>query len=95
VSSRPPPSDPFYYDWPCSLELDGSANFVVTPFYLEGCRRTAETEELALQAAHECIRAFVEGDVGSHENLTKAGPVESRSGRVITITVDISSARKT
>jgi len=90
-----PRSDAFYYDWPCTLEIDGLGNFVVTAFHLEGCRSVSETEELAVEAVHNCIKSFVAGKVGSDAKLAKADPIQALSGRVITIRVDISSPPKT
>ena len=94
MSSRLPPSDTFYYDWPCSLEIDRSGNFVVTAFHLEGCRGVHETKELAVEAVRTCIQSYVAADVGSDDKFTKAEPVEAISARVIGISVNISSPPK-
>ena len=69
MSARLPLSKAYYYDWPCSLELDGSGRFVVTAFHLEGCRGVGETKELAVEAVRKCIRGYVVGDVGSDHKL--------------------------
>ena len=94
MSSRLPRSDSFYYDWPCSLEIDRSGNFVVTAFHLEGCRGVHETKELAVEVVRTCIRGYVAGDIGSDDKLIKAEPIEAISARVIGISVNISSPPK-
>ena len=100
MSPRLPPSDgqqaPLYHDWPCALEIDGLGNFIVTAFHLEGCRGIGATEELAIESVRQCIRAYVVGDFEEDFHQTKADPVlDTVSGRIIEIRVDVSTPAKT
>ena len=86
---------PFFYDWPCILETDISGSFVVTPLYLEGCRRDAKSEDRAIESTGQCIRAFIVGSADGPRLLTSsASEVEALSGKAIYVRVDVMSAHE-
>jgi len=86
---------PFFYDWPCVLEMDASGSFILTPLYLAGCRRASKTEAKAIADARQCLRSFIVGEPGSPSLLTHTeSEVQPISGRTIYLRVDVMSAQE-